>query len=283
LCFCRFNNLIFHTYYQFSHKYKKKGREALTYKIEKRDKPYLLFTINRSEKRNAINYEVMEGLLEAIELAENSDIKALVITGTGNHAFCSGGDLSVFHLLQTKEEAYPMLSKMSHILYALLTLSKPTLALINGTAIGGGCELAAACDFRLARSGIKAGFVQGKQAITTGWGGGSILAEKLPAPSTMKLLMEAELQTAEYLQEIGFIDSIFNQEPLKACETFLEKILTTDTMVIQAYKRIWIRKWEETNLRERIEREVLNCSSLWEREAHHAYVKAFIQKKENKD
>lgn len=255
----------------------------MAYTIEKREQPYLLFTINRSEKRNAINYEVMEGLLEAIELAESSDVKALVITGTGNHAFCSGGDLSVFHLLRTKEETYPMLSKMSQILYSLLTLSKPTLALINGTAIGGGCELASACDFRLARSGIKAGFVQGKQAITTGWGGGSILAEKLPASSTMKLLMEAELQTAEHLQKIGFIDSIYDQDPLKACETFLEKILSTDTMVNQAYKRVWIRKWEETNLRERIEMEVQNCSSLWEREAHHAHVKAFIQKKKNKD
>ncbi len=64
-------------------------------------------------------------------MASEPDIKALVITGTGDHAFCSGGDLSVFHLLQTKEEAYPMLSQMGEILYSLLTLSKPTVALIK--------------------------------------------------------------------------------------------------------------------------------------------------------
>jgi len=178
-----------------------KGRDRLSYTIEKREKGYLLFTITRSKKRNAINYEVMRGLREAVNRAAESDIKALIITGEGSQAFCSGGDLSVFHLLHTKEEAYPMLSEMAGILYSLLNLSKPTIALLNGTAIGGGCELASACDFRLARKGIKAGFVQGKQAITTGWGGGSILAEKLPAANAMKLLMEGELETAEELKK----------------------------------------------------------------------------------
>ena len=180
-----------------------KGCDILSYSIEKREKGYLLFTINRSEKRNAINFDVMEGLAEAITRASSPDIKALVITGKDDRAFCSGGDLSVFHLLHTKEEAYPMLSKMANILYSLLTLPVPTIALINGIAIGGGCELAAACDFRVARDGINAGFVQGKQAITTGWGGGSILAEKLQAPIAMKLLLEAEVQTAAYLHKIA--------------------------------------------------------------------------------
>ena len=105
------------------------GEVELSYTIEKRDMGYLLFTITRSEKRNAINYEVMDGLTEAISLANDPAIKALVITGEGDHAFCSGGDLSVFHQLHTKEEAYAMLSKMSKILYSLLTLTKPTIAL----------------------------------------------------------------------------------------------------------------------------------------------------------
>jgi enoyl-CoA hydratase len=240
---------------------------------------YLIFTITRSEKRNAINYQVMEGLKEAILLADDPSVKALVITGEGERAFCSGGDLSVFHQLHTKEEAYEMLSKMSKILYSLLTLRKPTIALINGTAIGGGCELAAACDFRLAREGIKAGFVQGKQAITTGWGGGTILAEKLPAGSSMKLLMEADIQTADYLREVGFIDRIYSSHPISACDAYLEKLLAMDIKVLESYKMIWIQKWEENKLRERIEKEVKNCSVLWESESHLKYVKNFISKK----
>jgi enoyl-CoA hydratase/carnithine racemase len=257
-----------------------KGRGSLSYTIEKREKGYLLFTIKRSEKRNAINFDVMQGLSEAIKDSSDSNIKALVITGKGDHAFCSGGDLSVFHLLHTKEEAYPMLSRMANILYSLLTLPIPTIALINGTAIGGGCELAAACDFRLAQKGIKAGFVQGKQAITTGWGGGSILAEKLPTSTAMKLLMEAELQTAEYLKEAGFINALYEADSIQACEEYLEKMLTNDLRVLQSYKMMWKRKWEETKLRERIEEEVRSCSLLWESDEHHDYVKTFMGKKQ---
>ncbi|WP_312469178.1 enoyl-CoA hydratase/isomerase family protein [Neobacillus sp.] len=249
------------------------------YTIEKREKGYLLFTITRSEKRNAINYEVMKGLEEAINRASESDIRALIITGEEDHAFCSGGDLSVFHLLHTREEAYSMLSWMAAILYSLLTLPIPTVALINGTVIGGGCELAVSCDFRLARKGIKAGFVQGKQAITTGWGGGSILAEKLPTAIAMKLLMEAELHPAEELKEAGFIDGLFEKEAIQVCEAYLEKMLEKDLSVLQSYKRLWIRKWEENKLRERIEEEVKNCALLWESDAHHDYVKSFMKKR----
>ncbi|MEH7011908.1 enoyl-CoA hydratase/isomerase family protein [Neobacillus niacini] len=254
----------------------------MSYSIEKRNMGYLLFTITRSEKRNAINYDVMHGLTEAISLANDPAINALVITGEGDQAFCSGGDLSVFNQLQTKEEAYAMLSKMSQILYSLLTMTKPTIALLNGTAIGGGCELAAACDFRLAREGISAGFVQGKQAITTGWGGGTILAEKLPTVRSMKLLMEAEIQTAEYLREVGFIDHIYSNKPITACEAYMKKLLAVDLEVLESYKMIWIQKWEESKLRERIEKEVRKCSVLWESDSHHKYVQNFISKKTQK-
>jgi len=254
----------------------------LSFTIEKRDKGYLLFTITRSEKRNAINYDVMQGLTEAISLTKDPEIKALVITGEGDKAFCSGGDLTVFHQLQTKEEAYEMLSKMSHILYSLMTLTKPTIALLNGTAVGGGCEIASACDFRLAREGIRAGFVQGKQAITTGWGGGTILAEKLPAAHSMKLLMDAEIQNAEYLKEVGFIDQIYSNHYITACEAFLENLLAVDIKVLESYKMMWILKWEANKLRERIETEIRNCSVLWESESHHKYVQNFISKKMQK-
>lgn len=248
------------------------------YTIEKKDKGYLLFTISRMEKRNAINYDVMQGLSEAIQLARDPDVKVLVITGSGERAFCSGGDLSVFHSLNTKEEAYQMLSKMSQILCSLLTLPKPTLGLINGHAVGGGCEVLTACDYRIARRGTKAGFVQGKQAITTGWGGGTILTEKLSPSKAMKLLMEADLKPVEELKEAGFIDELYENSPITACEEFLDKLLKLDSIVLESYKSILIRKWEESKLCERMEEEVRNCSILWESDAHHCYVNSFLSK-----
>ncbi len=70
-----------------------------------------------------------------------------------------------------------MLSKMGKILYDIATLPVPTIALINGAAVGGGCEIATACDFRLVAKDAKCGFIQGTLGITSGWGGGTYLFE----------------------------------------------------------------------------------------------------------
>ncbi|MFE8703646.1 enoyl-CoA hydratase/isomerase family protein [Cytobacillus sp. FJAT-54145] len=249
------------------------------YTIEEHENGLLIFTITRESKRNSINYEVMDGLVEAIELAKLPHVKILIITGEGEKAFCSGGDLSVFHELKTEEQAYTMLSRMSKILYELLMLPKPTVALMNGMALGGGCELATACDFRIARKDIKVGFVQGKLAITTGWGGGTILLEKLPSSTALEILMESSIYTAEELQNLGFIHYIYEGDPLYAMLTFIKNKQMIEGSVLRAYKEIAVRKWNQSNIRERIETEVRKCSILWESEAHHKQVDLFINRK----
>lgn len=250
------------------------------YLIEKQANGVLLFTINRPEKRNAINFEVMDGLKEAIQIAkENQDVKALMVTGSGTAAFCSGGDLSVFHGLKTEEQAYGMLSKMSHILYELVTLEKPTVALLNGAAVGGGCELAICCDYRLAKDGIRAGFIQGTLAITSGWGGGTILTEKFNSNKAQTMLMEARPYDTDELLELGFIDEIFTGDAVNAGNQFLKQFLDKQIGVLTAYKRMSIRKWEISRLQDRIEEEVVRCSVLWADEAHHEAVNNFMKQK----
>lgn len=240
---------------------------------------YVLFTINRPDKRNAINDDVMNGLEEAIKLTEKSDAKALVITGSGDQAFCSGGDLSVFHELRTEEQAYAMLSKMARILYRLLTLGKPTIAVINGAAIGGGCELATACDFRIARKDIKAGFVQGTLAITTGWGGGTMLLEKIPTQSALKMLMEADVYHTNQLLELGFLQSVYDDGDANQWKSKIERLLTIEASVLQAYKNVLLQKWEESKIWERMEKEVRRCAILWEDDKHHQQVELFRNRK----
>ena len=137
------------------------------------------FTIDRPERRNAVNTAVMDGLEEFIERIENNpDIAFAVITGEGDQCILLGRGLAEFHNLRTAEEAFPMLSRMAGILYKIATLPVPVIALVNGVAVGGGCEIAMACDYRVVSSQAKAGFIQGTLAITTGWGGATLLFEK---------------------------------------------------------------------------------------------------------
>ncbi|OLN21485.1 enoyl-CoA hydratase [Domibacillus antri] len=239
----------------------------------------LLFTISRQDRRNAVNYGVIKGLNEAVERAKQDDVRVLAVTGEGDRAFCSGGDLSVFHSLRTEKEAYAMLSKMGAVLYDLATLPKPTVALMNGTAVGGGCEIAAACDYRIARDGVKMGFIQGNQAITTGWGGGTLLMERIETRFAFKMLSEAAVFRAEQLEGFGFIDRVHERAGMEEAKRFFEHELAIHSTVLTAYKKILTAKWESSGLKERMEQEIRQCAILWEQEAHHEAVAAFLSKK----
>lgn len=234
------------------------------------------FTINRPEKRNAIDYDVMNELEAALtEVQENTAIRGFVITGSGEQSFCSGGDLSVFHALHTKEDAYAMLSKMGNVLYKLMTLPVPTFAWINGTAIGGGCEIASACDQRWAVQHAKLGFVQGKLGITTGWGGASMLVEKVPHASAIKMLSSAKTFTAGEAMELGFIQKIVPSFDAKS----IQEELAVSSAVLRSYKSTFITRWEQTLLKERMIAEIEKCSILWEQDEHHQAVNAFLANK----
>ncbi|MBM7659474.1 enoyl-CoA hydratase/carnithine racemase [Bacillus mesophilus] len=252
--------------------------------VEKTESGVVILTIQRPSVRNAIDYDVMDQLNNIVEeLSVDISSKALIITGEGEQAFCSGGDLSVFHELHTEEEAYFMLSKMGEILFKLMTLKKPTVALMNGIAIGGGLELATACDFRIARTNTKFGFVQGRLGITTGWGGGSYLFEKLPYDQAAKLLYSANMASVEYGQQIGFIQHLIEEDNHREAgiKWVVDLVRNSDSLVLAAYKEMVIRKWETTQLKQRVIKEIEQCSKLWALPAHHEAVNRFLSKEKN--
>lgn len=241
----------------------------------------LTLTICRPEKHNAINDEVMEGFEKALFYVHNhTEVKFLVITGEGEKSFCSGGDLSVFHALKTEEEAYGMLSKMGDILYRLATLPIPTIALVNGTAVGGGCEIATACDFRIVQERAKVGFIQGKLAITSGWGGGTFLIERsLKYDEALKMLLDPTPLNAEALIRNGWATAVYHDEGKEsALAHFIENMINIHPDVHKAYKSIQLRKWQQTNLYNRVMEEIQECAKLWEKDAHHDAVQNFLNK-----
>ncbi len=252
-------------------------------KIEMTSSGIAVFTIKRPTVRNAIDYDVMEDLSNAInKVRNNASCKAFIITGSGDEAFCSGGDLSVFHGLNTKEEAYSMLSKMGNILFELMTLNRPTIALLNGIAIGGGCELATACDFRIARKGVKFGFVQGRLGITTGWGGGTMLLEKLGHDKACHLLYSAGTFSVEYGAENGFIQHVLQElDWVESGVRWTEQLFQNSSpSVLSSYKEISVRKWTSLHIKDRMLAEIEQCSRLWESDEHHQAVNTFLERKQ---
>lgn len=247
----------------------------MAYKIETEDQ-IMTFTIDRPEIRNAINFEVMEGLEELVELANAEMPRLVIITAAGDKAFCSGGDLSVFHALETEEEAYPMLKRMGEVLYRIKTLPIPVAALVNGTAVGGGCEIATACDYRLVRSHVKAGFIQGTLAITSGWGGGTYLFDTMPHDEALKMLSGAQLYTAEQLLANGWATAVIDSNEDMAA--FLEPFRKVLPEVHRAYKEMAVRRWQATDLEARVEAEIRRCAQLWAGPAHHEAVGNFMNK-----
>ncbi|WP_277585744.1 enoyl-CoA hydratase/isomerase family protein [Psychrobacillus antarcticus] len=252
----------------------------MDYTIIKREE-IIIFEINRSAIHNAINMEVIEGFKELVHtVKKDSSIKLAVITGAGEKSFCSGGDLSVLHKVKTERESFEMLSDTATILYDVATLPIPTIALVNGTAVGGGCEIATLCDYRLVKKEARCGFIQGKLAITSGWGGGTYLWEKgMRQDHTLQMLTEAVPYSSDKLQAIGWATEVFEGNKYDALKVFIEQMIMPHETVLKAYKMQLIRKWEQSKLFERIIEEVRTCSVLWEQEAHHQAVDSFLSKK----
>jgi enoyl-CoA hydratase len=236
-------------------------------------------TLNRPSVRNAINFEVMEKLSALLNTAKaDDDVKILVITGAGTKAFCSGGDLSAFHSLKTEEEAFGMLSKMGKVLDELFFFPKPTAALLNGSAVGGGCEIASACDIRLARAEAKVGFIQGKLGITTGWGGGSYLLERIGQAEAMDLLYSSSPVTAKQGMDRGFIQYVIKGNSKKETDRYFRRYTAQPLGVINSYKTLQLKRYDQQKIKHNVQLEIKRCAKLWASDEHHRRVEAFLKK-----
>src|SRR5699024_6048386 len=136
--------------------------------------------------------------------------------------FCAGGDLTELHGDLPEEAAYEKLHIMKEVLYKIMMFPVPTICLLQGNALGGGCELATACDFRIAKEGTTFGFVQSNLGILPGWGGGAILYKKVAPTFAFNWLTKGAIYGAAYLHEKGWIHKIAHDEQWHDMEKLLQ-------------------------------------------------------------
>lgn len=170
------------------------------------DRGLAVITINRPQARNAIAPATMDELDKAIDAAEGA--RALVITGAGDRAFVSGGDLKELAAVRTDEQARAMALRMRGVCDRLAAFPAPVVAALNGHAIGGGAEVAVAADVRIAADDIRIGFTQATLAIMPAWGGAERLAGLVGRGRAILLAGTGELLNAAGAERLGLIDRV---------------------------------------------------------------------------
>jgi enoyl-CoA hydratase len=165
-----------------------------------------VITIDRPHARNAISLETMDQLEKALDRAEGAD--ALVITGAGDRAFVSGGDLKELGALRTEPEASGMAFRMRTICDRIAGFPAPTIAVLNGHALGGGAEFAVAADIRLAADDITIGFNQVTLEIMPAWGGAERLVVLVGYSKALLLAGVGTVLDAAEAQRIGLVDKV---------------------------------------------------------------------------
>ena len=171
-------------------------------------------TINRPDKLNALNKEVFNDLDKAIdEVNNNPAIKTAIITGAGPKAFVAGADISEFGGL-SREQAMALAKRGQDVFFKIENSRKPIVAAVNGFALGGGCELAMACHFRLCSENAKFGQPEVNLGLIPGYGGTQRLTQLVGKGKSMELQMTAHLIDANEALQLGLVNHVTTADTL---------------------------------------------------------------------
>jgi enoyl-CoA hydratase len=174
----------------------------------------LTVTINRPDKLNALNRDVFTDLSNMVdEVESNNEIKSAIVIGSGTKAFVAGADITEFNSL-TLEEAKVLSKRGQDIFFKIENCSKPIIACVNGFALGGGCELAMSCHFRLASDNAKFGQPEVNLGLIPGYGGTQRLAQLIGKGRAIELLISANMIDAATALQYGLVNYVTTQEEL---------------------------------------------------------------------
>jgi enoyl-CoA hydratase len=185
-------------------------------------------TVNRPDALNALDLEHAGDLRRRLEeLAEDAEVRVVVVTGAGDRSFIAGADIKYMQALGVLEGL--RWGELGQRCAELLeTMPKPTIAMINGFALGGGCELALACDLRVASSGAKLGQPEINLGILPGWGGSQRLARTTTLGYAKELVFTGRQVDAQEALAHGLVNAVYEpaelrEKTLELCRTLASK------------------------------------------------------------
>lgn len=165
-------------------------------------------TLRRPEKLNAINGEMIDALLQACRTIERSDARVAILAGEGERSFCAGGDIAAWSSLDADAFSRRWLRDGHDAFDALARLTVPLIAVLNGHALGGGLELAACADLRIAEAHVKIGQPEPGLGIIPGWSGTQRASRRFGTQLVRRMALFGEIYSAEQAMTMGLVDHV---------------------------------------------------------------------------
>ena len=246
--------------------------------VEIRD-AVMTVTIDRPEKRNALSRAVLAELAAAFtDGAGDETLKAAVVTGAGDKSFAAGGDLRDLERVRTLKDAVAMAEGAKQAFETIRRFPVPVVAALNGVALGGGAELAVACDFRVFAHHARIGFVQGRLNISTAWGGGVDLMRLVGPAVGLRLLSRSELIAGQDAVAIGLGDAAASPgQPLAdLVADFLEPIKAQAPQALRAFKAVAMAARFGAPRADTLRLETETFSETWVHDDHWAAAEALL-------
>tara|TARA_B100000900_G_scaffold102291_1_gene84754 strand:- start:10052 stop:10897 length:846 start_codon:yes stop_codon:yes gene_type:complete len=246
-----------------------------------------LVTINRPNKLNALNSDVMESIKKVCQWVESEDsVRCVVFTGAKPltpeegkrpkpHAFVAGADITEFVGMKSDEIKIKF---SNNAVEAIWSLSKPTIAMIDGFALGGGCEVACSCDIRIASERSRFGTPEINLGLIPGYGATQRLVKLLGYGKAMELIMTGEMVDANEANRIGLVNHVISPDELYEFTINMAKLISSKSSSTMTVAKTVIRAALEVGLEEGIALEADYFAKIFDTEDQEIGVQAFINR-----
>ncbi|HZI47604.1 MAG TPA: enoyl-CoA hydratase-related protein [Pyrinomonadaceae bacterium] len=245
--------------------------------VDRRDRVAVI-TINRPEKRNALNIQTRaEGAAILDELRNDDSIRVVIFTGAGDKAFIAGADIAEFAGRSALQQRAIMMER--GLFNAIDTFPKPVIAMVNGYCLGGGCELALACDIRIASDTASFGQPEINLGIIPGGGGTQRLPRLVGEGKAMEMILTGEIIKAEEAFRCGLVNQVVPADQLEARTMEVANRIAEKSPIALRLAKEAVKLASRSNLDEGLRREVDVFALCFSSEDKDEGVKAFLEKR----
>lgn len=240
----------------------------------------LILTLDRPEALNALNAQVLDDLSAALDAVDVNAVRCLIFTGAGDRAFAAGADIAAMADMEPDEAA--TFSRRGNDLFRRIeTFPLPTIAAVNGYALGGGCELSMACDMRLCSEDAVFGQPEVTLGITPGFGGTQRLMRLVGMGRAKELIFSARTVKAPEALSMGLVNAVYPQsELLPAARKLAERISRNAPIAVRACKAA-MNEGIDLDMDQAVDAEVREFSACFETEDQKRGMNAFLNKQKN--